>query len=108
MFEIVFDALTDSAQTIPFLIIIFVGIELIEYKYANKIREKVQKAETAGPAVGALAGSLPQCGASVVASCLYTQRLATIGTLLAVYLSTSDEAIPVILSQPDMAKIIVP
>jgi hypothetical protein len=108
MFEIVFDALTDSAQTIPFLIIIYVGIELIEYKYANKIREKMAKAGTAAPALGALAGSLPQCGGSVVASCLYTQRLVTIGTLLAVYLSTSDEAIPVILSQPAMAKIIVP
>jgi hypothetical protein len=112
MFEIFLDpltdALTDSAKMIPFLLIIYVGIELIEYKYANKIRETVQKAGKAGPAMGALAGSFPQCGVSVVASALYTQRLATIGTLLAVYLSTSDEAIPVILSQPDKAKIIVP
>jgi hypothetical protein len=107
MFEIVFDALTDSAQTIPFLIIIYVGIELIEYKYANKIRESVQKAGKAGPAVGALAGSFPQCGGSVVASALYTQRLVTIGTLIAVYLATSDEAIPVILAYPDKAKIII-
>jgi hypothetical protein len=111
MFEMVLDALTDAltdtAQTIPFLLVIYVGIELIEYKYANKIRENVQKAGKAGPTVGALAGSFPQCGGSVVASCLYTQRLVTIGTLLAVYLATSDEAIPVILAQPDKAKIIV-
>lgn len=102
------EALIDSAKMIPLLFIIFVVIELIEYKYANKIREGVQKAGVFGPAIGAVTGSLPQCGISVVASALYTQRLITIGTLLAVFLSTSDEAIPVILSQPENAKIIVP
>ncbi|WP_292388067.1 putative manganese transporter [Methanosarcina sp. UBA5] len=108
LFDIFLDALTDSAKMIPLLFIIFVGIELVEYKYANNIREAVQKAGVFGPAIGAVTGSFPQCGISVVASALYTQRLITIGTLLAVYLSTSDEAIPVILSQPEKAKIIVP
>lgn len=108
LFDIFLEALTDSAKMIPLLFIIFVGIELIEYKYANNIREAVQKAGVFGPAIGAVTGSFPQCGISVVASALYTQRLITIGTLLAVYLSTSDEAIPVILSQPENAKIIVP
>lgn len=108
MFDIFLEALTDSAKTIPLLLISYVGIELVEYKYANKIRETIQRAGAAGPAIGALTGSFPQCGISVVASALYVQRLATIGTLLAVYLSTSDEAIPVILSQPESAKIIVP
>lgn len=93
---------------IPLLLIIYIGIELVEYKFGNKIREKVQKAGAAGPLIGAVAGSFPQCGFSVIAAALYTQRLATIGTLLAVYLSTSDEAIPVILSQPDKAYIILP
>lgn len=106
--KIFLEALIDSAKMIPLLFIIFVVIELIEYKYANKIREGVQKAGIFGPAIGAVTGSLPQCGISVVASALYTQRLITIGTLLAVFLSTSDEAIPVILSQPENAKIIVP
>ncbi len=106
--DIFLDALTDSAKMIPLLLIIYIGIELFEYKYANKIREMVQKAGAAGPAIGAVAGSFPQCGISVVASVLYTQRLATIGTLLAVYLSTSDEAIPVILSDPEKAEIVVP
>lgn len=108
LFDIFLEALTDSAKMIPLLFIIFAGIELIEYKYANNIREAVQKAGVFGPAIGAVTGSFPQCGISVVASALYTQRLITIGTLLAVYLSTSDEAIPVILSQPENAKIIVP
>lgn len=108
LFDVFLDALTDSAKMLPPLFIIFIGVELIEYKYANNIREAVQKAGVFGPAIGAVTGSFPQCGISVVASALYTQRLITIGTLLAVYLSTSDEAIPVILSQPEKAKIIVP
>lgn len=108
LFDIFLETLTDSAKMIPLLFIIFVGIELVEYKYANNIREAVQKAGIFGPAIGAVTGSFPQCGISVVASALYTQRLITIGTLLAVYLSTSDEAIPIILSQPEKAKIIVP
>lgn len=102
------DALADTLKMVPFLLVIYVGIELVEYKFGNKIREKVQKAGTAGPVAGAVGGSLPQCGFSVVTTALYTQRLVTIGTLLAVYLSTSDEAIPVILSQPDKAGIILP
>ena len=108
LFDIFLEALIDSAKMIPLLLISYIGIELVEYKYANKIREAVQKAGVFGPAVGAVTGSFPQCGISVVASALYTQRLTTVGTLLAVYLSTSDEAIPVILSQPDKAEIIVP
>jgi hypothetical protein len=108
MQQIFFDALYDSLKMIPLLFAVYVAIELIEYKLGNKIRQNIQKAGKAGPAVGALAGSFPQCGFSVISTALYTQRLLTIGTLLAVYLSTSDEAIPVILSQPDKAKIIIP
>jgi len=108
MFEMSIQVLLDSLKMIPFLLIVYIGIELIEYKFGNQIRERVQKAGSAGPAVGALAGSLPQCGFSVVATALYTQRLATIGTLMAVYLATSDEALPVILSQPDKLGIIWP
>lgn len=108
MFEILLDALIDSAKAVPLLLLIYVGIELVEYKFGNKIRRKIQKAGKTGPAFGALAGSFPQCGFSVVATALYAQRLVTIGTLLAVYLATSDEAIPIILSQPDKIKILLP
>ena len=108
MFAILLDALIDTAKTIPFLLMIYVLIEIVEYGYGRKIREKVQRAGKAGPAIGAVTGSFPQCGFSVLTTALYTQRLVTIGTLLAVYLSTSDEAIPVILSQPGAAKLIVP
>jgi len=108
MYEVFVDALMDTVKMVPLLLVIFIGIQLVEYRFGNKIIAMVQKAGLAGPAVGALAGSLPQCGISVVATALYTQRLATIGTLLAVYLSTSDEAIPIILSQPDKAGLILP
>jgi hypothetical protein len=107
MSEVFIDALTDSIKVIPLLLLIYIGIGLVEYKFGNKIRERVQKAGTVGPLIGALAGSLPQCGFSVVSTALYVQKLVTIGTLLAVYLSTSDEAVPIILSQPERSGIVV-
>lgn len=108
MLNVVITALIDSLYMVPLLLIIYIGIELIEYKWGNKIKANIQKAGSAGPAIGAIGGSLPQCGFSVIVTALYTQKLVTIGTLLAVYLSTSDEAIPVILSQPNKAPLIVP
>jgi len=108
MYDIFLDALVDSAKTIPFLLVVYVGIELIEHAFTGKIIERIGRAGSAGPALGARAGILPQCGFSVFATALYGQRLVTMGTLMAVYLSTSDEAIPVMLSYPDRAGIIVP
>jgi hypothetical protein len=108
MYDVFMDALMDTIQMAPLLLVIYIGIELVEYKFGKRIIALIQKAGSAGPAIGALAGSIPQCGFSVVATALYTQRLATIGTLLAVYLSTSDEAIPIILSQPDKAGLVLP
>lgn len=106
--EILIDALIDSLKTVPLLLVIYIGIELLEYKFGDKIREKIQNSGKVGPLVGAVGGILPQCGFSVVATALFTQRLLTIGTLLAVYLSTSDEAIPIILSQPEKIHLIFP
>lgn len=108
MLKIISDALADSLRMVPLLLIIYIGTELIEYRFGNKLRETVQKAGKIGPIIGALAGSFPQCGFSVVATALYVQRLVTMGTLLAVYISTSDEAIPIILSQPDKINVIFP
>lgn len=102
------DTLSDTLRLVPFLLAVYIGIELVEYYFGGRIRQFLQKVGRAGPAFGALAGTLPQCGFSVMASAIYTQRLITIGTLIAVYLSTSDEAIPVILSRPDKAMLIIP
>ncbi|MEI6649855.1 MAG: putative manganese transporter [Candidatus Moraniibacteriota bacterium] len=108
MYDLFLNALFESAKTIPLLLIVYIGIELAEGAFTRKIVEKIERSGPAGPAVGALAGIVPQCGFSVFASALYVQRLVTIGTLMAVYLSTSDEALPVILSHPERIGIIVP
>ncbi len=108
MINIITDALIDSLKMVPLLLLIYIAIEFIEYNYGKKLNEKVKKAGNAGPAIGSLVGAVPQCGFSVISSALYSQKLITIGTLLAVYISTSDEAIPIILSQPDKINIILP
>src|SRR5258708_1490512 len=102
------DALIDTAKMMPFLYVIYVAIEFLEYRWGKSIKEHVQKAGSAGPAIGAVAGAIPQCGFSVIVAALYSQGLVTIGTLLAVLISTSDEAIPVILSHRDKAGLILP
>lgn len=104
----VIDAIKDSIHMLPFLFIIFVVIEVIEYFYSSKINQLTKYSGKAGPLVGSLAASFPQCGFSVIASTLYTKKLITKGTLLAVYLSTSDEAIPVIMAEPDKIHLVIP
>lgn len=108
MWEIFSAALPETIKLLPFLLLFYIGIELIEYKFGSSIRKNVQKAGNAGPALGAFIGSFPQCGFSVVGAALYTQRLITTGTFLAILLATSDEAIPIILSHPNKAGLIFP
>lgn len=108
MSEILLDAFMDTLRLIPFLFVIYVGIEFLEFKMGDNLIRKVKKAGRVAPAAGALFGLVPQCGFSVMATALYSKRVVTIGTLLAVYLSTSDEALPIILSQPDKLGFLVP
>ena len=102
------DALIDSIGLIPFLFIIFVLIEIIERYYTKKRHLFVFWIKKVGPLFGSLLASLPQCGFSVIASTVYTRRLLTRGTLVAVYLATSDEAIPVLITYPQKAHIVLP
>ena len=108
MAEWLADAFKDSLHMLPFLFLIFVVIEVIEFFYSQKMTQLAKYSSKAGPLVGSLAASFPQCGFSVIASTLYTKGLITKGTLIAVFLSTSDEAIPVILSEPSKMYLIVP
>ena len=108
MAEWLADAFKDSLHMLPFLFLIFVVIEVIEFFYSKKMTQLAKYSSKAGPLVGSLAASFPQCGFSVIASTLYTKGLITKGTLIAVFLSTSDEAIPVILSEPSKMYLIVP
>ncbi len=106
--ELALDALIDSARMLPFLFAVYLLIEWLEYRYGLRLRSKVAHARRWGPVAGALLGCFPQCGFSVVGASLYARRLITVGTLIALFLATSDEAIPVILAQPEHIGVIVP
>ena len=101
-------ALTDTAGMIPFLLVIYALVEWLETRVGDSVQATILRAGKAGPAAGAVLGCIPQCGFSVMAGSLYARRLITTGSLLAVYLSTSDEAVPVILAQPGKTGLVVP
>ena len=102
------DALIDSLNLLPFLFLIFLIIEFVEHYYAKKRHLFVFWIKKVGPLFGSVFASLPQCGFSVITSTVYTRRLLSRGTLVAVYLATSDEAIPVLLAYPQKAPMILP
>ena len=99
MKEIILDTLLDSLKIIPFLFIAFLIIELIEHKLTNKNKEIISKSKKIGPIIGSLLGVIPQCGFSVMATNLYITRIITLGTLISIYLSTSDEMLIIMLSK---------
>lgn len=102
------DAITDSFHLLPFLFFIFLLIEVLEFYFSDKIDESIKGAKKSGVAIGALASIFPQCGFSVIASSLYSRKMITRGCLIAVYLGTSDESIPILLAYPTKAYLIVP
>jgi hypothetical protein len=94
-------ALIDSAKMLPFLIIAFAVLEYLEAKIEEKSSSVIEKAGKTGPFAGALLGLIPQCGFSVIGSNFYAKRIITLGTLMAIYLSTSDEALLIMLTSPE-------
>lgn len=99
MIDIILDTLIDSLKLLPFLFIAFLIIELIEHKLNKQTKELVSKSGKVGPLIGSLFGLFPQCGFSVMATNLYVTRIITLGTLISIYLATSDEMLPIMLSQ---------
>ena len=99
MLDIIIDTLIDSIKLLPFLFITYLLMEYIEHKTKDKTKETIRKSGKIGPLVGGILGVFPQCGFSVSATNLYSARVITLGTLIAVYLSTSDEMLPIFISE---------
>lgn len=98
MGDILLDAVLDCIKLLPFLYISYVAVEYAEHKMSRKTKEWIFRAGKAGPVLGGLIGIIPQCGFSAAAAGLFAGGILTPGTLLAVFLSTSDEMLPVMVS----------
>ena len=99
MLDIIMDTLLDSVKLLPFLFLTYLAMELLEHKAGGRLLKKISVVDKAGPFLGAVFGVVPQCGFSAAASSLFAGRVITVGTLLAIYLSTSDEMLPVFLGE---------
>lgn len=98
MLDIIIDTVKDGLKILPFLFIAFLIIELFEHKFSKKSISIIKKTGKFGPLVGGLLGCFPQCGFSVFATNLYITRIITLGTLISIYLSTSDEMLPILIA----------
>ena len=105
MLDIIIDTLVDLLKIIPFLFLAFLFMEYLEHKVNKK--KNVLENKKLGPILGSILGVIPQCGFSVAATNLFSSRVITIGTLLAVYLSTSDEMLPLLISNHVSIKLII-
>lgn len=99
MFDYFLDAIIDTVKLIPFLLITYLAMEYLEDRIAGKNLERLKRAGKVGPIWGSLLGVVPQCGFSASASNLYAGRIISMGTLVAIYLSTSDEMLPILISR---------
>ena len=104
MLDVFMDALIDSLKILPFLFLSYLLIEYIEHKSSEKLEKALSTSGKYSKVVGSILGIIPQCGFSAVAANLFSSRVITIGTLVSVFLATSDEAIPVILTYPEKSK----
>ncbi len=99
MTAILLDTLLDGAKLVPFLFFTYLAMEVLEHTTAGKVQERIRQSEKVGPLWGGMLGIMPQCGFSAAASSLYAGRMITVGTLIAVFLSTSDEMLPILISE---------
>ncbi len=111
LLDALLDALTDTVKLIPFLYLTYLLMEFLERKAGEKFAGKLASVGRYGPIFGALFGVVPQCGFSAAASSLYAGGVISVGTLIAVFLSTSDEMLPIFISEhvdaPVIAKILL-
>lgn len=104
LIDIVMDAVLDSLKIVPFLFLVYLLINYLEQNKNNTAYSNLIGKKGVGPIIGSLMGCLPQCGFSVVGANLYSKRLISLGALMAIFISTSDEAIPILLANPSMIK----
>ena len=97
----------DNVFLILFLFLTYVVMEYLEHKAGNRANELIKKAGNAGPLIGAIVGIVPQCGFAAAASNLYTGRVISMGTLIAIFLATSDEVFPILITQPGAVSLIL-
>jgi len=99
MLDALLDAVLDSLKILPFLFVTYLIMEYLESHTEDRVRDLVKRAGWMGPFWGGLLGAVPQCGFSAAASNLYAGRAISLGTLIAIFLSTSDEMIPIMISE---------
>lgn len=107
MLDALLDALIDSLKLLPFLFITYLLMELLENKAEEKTTKIIKKSGKFGPIIGGLLGIVPQCGFSAAAAGLYAGRVITIGSLIAIFLSTSDEMLPILISEAAPIELII-
>lgn len=100
-------SILDTLKLIPFLFLTYLLMEFIEHKTSDKVKKAVHKSGKAGPLIGGLLGAVPQCGFSASAAGLYAGRVISLGTLIAIFLSTSDEMLPILISKAVDVKLIL-
>ncbi len=98
MLEIILDSLLDTVKLLPFLLLTYLAMEYLEHRAGTAAAGLVRRAGKWGPVIGAAVGVVPQCGFSAAAASLYAGRVISLGTLLAIFLSTSDEMLPILIS----------
>ncbi len=99
LLDIIADTITDAVKLLPFLFVTYLAMEYIEHKAGSSVEQMVQRAGSFGPFIGSILGVVPQCGFSAAASNLYAGRIITLGTLISIFLSTSDEMLPIFISE---------
>ncbi len=99
--HVLVESLIETAKILPFLFIIYYLIELFEYKCATKLQKNKMLKGNASPIFGSVVGIIPQCGFSVISTDLFSKGALSVGALIAVYIATSDEAIPLMIAKPE-------
>ena len=98
MLDVFQDTIIDALKLLPFLFITYIIMETIEHKASEKTENIIKKSGKFGPVLGAILGVVPQCGFSTMAANFYAARIISMGTLISIFLSTSDEMLPILIS----------